>query len=566
MIKQFTGGKGGGVAISGDPNFVAISAEYCEAGGDGLNTGRRLVKQMDINPYSATFKTERIFVVATVSDVCPISVDPFFKPTGNKRCKRDESNRYTGGTEQEERDVNPRSPSYNTSKWVDGPDDLNACPLPDLPFLRVLAENAGTTAGFVISATIKDGSGQLFTVTRESDGTGPNYADLYRDFGTYTIVNVRAVFSAGVAINKFISRIYSPGIFDRSFVQSDAVNTPVGGSCTNDDAGSYELILNANKAIHFVFADRVAIGQFTATRTAAFARNDCGPGKSGTPVNFTKTYSSFVSQADADSQKAADNNFEADGQAFANNPANGSTCVVNGCAAPTNVLIEDLGITERGKPASSTIIIDTAPLGAQWWNARIIITLFFQDGKAYIGSFTGNLSTPHANGHYDANWTGGTGTNPELAGLAPDHNVSLEIYSFVSGDDTVRAMFSIFPDGSWTLVFVNSGRSESGTVYDEGYGHNIDSPIDYNDNKIYLYDKNIGTEMVNAYRVSYQGTGRHTVVMSGDTMFNYDIKETTSSPVIMMLKPDTGIKGTIAKVCSLPPDYTDMSTPVNFNI
>ncbi|MFD2581497.1 DUF5977 domain-containing protein [Pedobacter vanadiisoli] len=308
--------------------------------------------------------------------------------------------------------------------------------------------------------------------------------------------------------------------------------------------------------------------RYYAQRAESFTRNNCDPGSTGSSVNFTKNYQSDISQADADNKAATDANFGAEGQAYANDPANGATCTVSICEPPTNVTVEDLGISQRAKPAASTIIIDTAPLGAQWWNARILISLFFQDGKAYIGSFTGDLSTPHANGHYDANWgdnAGLSGNNPELVGLAPDHNVSLEIYRFVSGNDTVRAMFSINPDGSWGLVFVNSGRSESGTVYEEGYGHQINSPIDFNENKIYLFDKDLGTEEMHAFRISYQGTGRHTLTLSGDTMFNYDLKETTSSPVIMMVKPDTGIKGTITKVCSLPPDYSDLSTPVNFN-
>jgi len=328
-IKQFTGGSGGGAAISLSPNYVAIGAEYCEPNGDGLNTGRRLVKQMDINPYSETFQKDRIFVVAEKSDVCPISNEPFYKPTGNKRCKRDDHNRYTGGTEQEERDVNPRSPGFNSSRWVDGPDDLRGCPLPELPFLRVLGENAGAVNGFKISATIKDGSGQLFTVTCLSDGTGAAFADLYRDFGTYTLIGMHVEYYAGVAVNKFISRIVLSGVTDQVFVQYDPVNTPAGGSCTIDVAGSWELILNENRAIRFVFSDRVAAGQFTATRTAAFTRNNCGLGKTGTSVNFTKTYSSFVSQADADNKKAADTNFDTDGQAFANDPVNGAMCTIN---------------------------------------------------------------------------------------------------------------------------------------------------------------------------------------------------------------------------------------------
>lgn len=62
----------------------------------------------------------------------------------------------------------------------------------------------------------------------------------------------------------------------------------------------------------------------------AFVRNNCGTGYTGTSVNYivpAGTYTSAISQADANNQAAAD--ITANGQNYANNPANGATCLVN---------------------------------------------------------------------------------------------------------------------------------------------------------------------------------------------------------------------------------------------
>jgi hypothetical protein len=64
----------------------------------------------------------------------------------------------------------------------------------------------------------------------------------------------------------------------------------------------------------------IALGTgFVATRSGSFTRNNCGAGFNGSTVVFNNTYTSMVSQAQAEA--LADANFNADGQAYAN--ANG---------------------------------------------------------------------------------------------------------------------------------------------------------------------------------------------------------------------------------------------------
>lgn len=69
---------------------------------------------------------------------------------------------------------------------------------------------------------------------------------------------------------------------------------------------------------------------YNAELTVEFTRDNCQPGYHGTVVDFivpALTFSSFFSQEDAD-QQAADDAAQ-NGQAFANDPANGGTCEAN---------------------------------------------------------------------------------------------------------------------------------------------------------------------------------------------------------------------------------------------
>lgn len=67
---------------------------------------------------------------------------------------------------------------------------------------------------------------------------------------------------------------------------------------------------------------------FVATRSGSFTRNNCGTGFVGSTVVFNNTYTSMVSQAQAEA--LADANFPTDGQNYAN--ANGTcTTQVSDC-------------------------------------------------------------------------------------------------------------------------------------------------------------------------------------------------------------------------------------------
>ena len=84
-------------------------------------------EEKDTNPNSATFNQTRWTDAGTNSN-CVISPD--WQNTATAiRCKQ-VSSQNTGEQEQEQRDMNPCSSSYNTTRWVVIGTNLTACPIP----------------------------------------------------------------------------------------------------------------------------------------------------------------------------------------------------------------------------------------------------------------------------------------------------------------------------------------------------------------------------------------------------------------------------------------------------
>ncbi|WP_341842545.1 hypothetical protein [Chitinophaga caseinilytica] len=85
-------------------------------------------EQTDINPRSATFSTKR-WVDAGTSTSC--TSNAVWQNTATAtRCKKNGSNQNTGEIEQEQKDMNPCSATYNTLRWVVTGTNLTTCPLP----------------------------------------------------------------------------------------------------------------------------------------------------------------------------------------------------------------------------------------------------------------------------------------------------------------------------------------------------------------------------------------------------------------------------------------------------
>jgi hypothetical protein len=107
---------------------------------------------------------------------------------------------------------------------------------------------------------------------------------------------------------------------------------------------------------------------WTATRSGTFTRNNCSAGYDASSVTFSKTYTSYISQANANSLASGDASFNSDGQAYAN--ANG-TCTLNlrattsyGCAssAPNTGYINVSGFSGgSGAPYSWRYKLESDP-------------------------------------------------------------------------------------------------------------------------------------------------------------------------------------------------------------
>ncbi len=108
---------------------------------------------------------------------------------------------------------------------------------------------------------------------------------------------------------------YSPAVlFTKSYVssQSQAQAEAIADLYFASDGAAY--------------AEANAVCTYTYTRTQNFTRNNCtSPATPGT-VSFSKTYTSYVSQSDAQATATADTTFTTEGQAYANTNA---TCALN---------------------------------------------------------------------------------------------------------------------------------------------------------------------------------------------------------------------------------------------
>ncbi len=89
------------------------------------------IEAVDVNPNSPTFDTK---IWQDAIDVpCHNCVPPDWQNTTNLRCVQNSSSQNTGVQEQEQKDMNPCSSTYNQTRWVTVGTNLHACPLPPPP-------------------------------------------------------------------------------------------------------------------------------------------------------------------------------------------------------------------------------------------------------------------------------------------------------------------------------------------------------------------------------------------------------------------------------------------------
>lgn len=107
--------------------WVATGNTRCALNGAGYNSGDQEQEQKDMNPSSPSYNQTQWVDVGANLTACPLAA---WQPTGDMRCVINSSNQNTGEQEQQQRDLNPASPTYNQLRWVSVGNNFTACPLP----------------------------------------------------------------------------------------------------------------------------------------------------------------------------------------------------------------------------------------------------------------------------------------------------------------------------------------------------------------------------------------------------------------------------------------------------
>jgi hypothetical protein len=110
------------------PDFQPTGNTRCVKDGSNNNTGAVEQERRDMNPCSNTYNQLQWVNTGQNCATCPTPAN--WQPTGNTRCAKDGSNNNTGDVEQERRDMNSCSNTYNQLQWVNTGQNCAACAKP----------------------------------------------------------------------------------------------------------------------------------------------------------------------------------------------------------------------------------------------------------------------------------------------------------------------------------------------------------------------------------------------------------------------------------------------------
>ncbi|OQP55779.1 hypothetical protein A4R26_27145 [Niastella populi] len=149
----------------------------------GSNTSEREQEQKDMNPCSATYNQLRWVVVDVNCSICPKPEN--WQATGNYRCVKDGGNNNTGIQEREERNTETCSSTYNQVRWVSNGQNTSACPVPGTP-VTIKANNYTPVTGYTAKYTNKT-TFQVYTFSILSNSAGLHTLGTIPS-GTYDLV------------------------------------------------------------------------------------------------------------------------------------------------------------------------------------------------------------------------------------------------------------------------------------------------------------------------------------------------------------------------------------------
>ncbi|WP_325531814.1 hypothetical protein [Chitinophaga sp.] len=188
------------VLDTSDPLWKATGNSRCQLSAAGYNTGRVELEQKDLNPASATYNTVK-WVDGGVSAGCPLEK---WTDTGVKRCKKDASNQNTGEEEKEQKDMNPLSPTYNTTRWINL-GITNNCPAPSV----IVASVEERELSVIDETEHYQRTANIYIVLRDLQGNKVNannitvnYEEVYDSNKKVTTTNRSVTFSGSEVLIK----------------------------------------------------------------------------------------------------------------------------------------------------------------------------------------------------------------------------------------------------------------------------------------------------------------------------------------------------------------------------
>jgi hypothetical protein len=96
---------------------------------DGQNNGQQEQEKRDMNPCSPTYNQPEWVVMETNCIACPTPAA--WQANGSYRCAKDTNNNNTGRRERQEYDQSRCSPTWMQFRWVDDALDCVTCPRPE---------------------------------------------------------------------------------------------------------------------------------------------------------------------------------------------------------------------------------------------------------------------------------------------------------------------------------------------------------------------------------------------------------------------------------------------------
>lgn len=187
----------------------------------------------------------------------------------------------------------------------------------------------------------------------------------------------------------------------------------------------------------------LAAPSYTNTlQSRSFAKSDCAVGLVGTSVTYAVqagTYTSFLSQADADQQ--ATNEINLNGKAYANNPANGATCVYGNDQQSGPFTRTNCGINYTGGTITYTIAPNTYFSAVSKTDANVLASTALQNnGPAYANNpSNGATCTPSINMSGTKSFNTGTTSGSGVITAPPGYTVRVNISAGGSPPFTLSA-------------------------------------------------------------------------------------------------------------------------------